>query len=140
MNRRKRTEILIKGNEKLAKKFADEIRKKYQVKNIEEPNHGLVMIKMRETAKKELFYLGEVLVSEAKVYVEDTLGMGVVIGDKEELAGNLAVIDAAYKQGLIETESWEQVLVEEDEKNQKRENLEQARILKTKVDFSTMDV
>ncbi len=53
------------------------------------------MIKMRETAKRELFYLGEVLVTEAKVSINGTLGMGIVVGDNEELALNLAIIDCA---------------------------------------------
>ena len=99
MNRKRRTEILIRSPKELAKKLADNVRKKYAIRVIEEPNQGLVMIKMRETAKKELFYLGEVLVSEAKVYVNGALGMGIVKGENEELALNLAIIDGAYKAG-----------------------------------------
>ena len=71
MNRRRRTEILIKDNKDLATKLANEIKEKYEIKSIEEHNNGLVMIKMRETSKRELFYLGEVLVTESKVYVMD---------------------------------------------------------------------
>lgn len=82
MNRKKRTEILIKSNENVAKMLADSVREKYEIKVIEEPNQGLVMIKMRETAQKELFYLGEVLVTEAKVYVNGALGMGIVKNNK----------------------------------------------------------
>lgn len=140
MNRRRRTEILIKSDEKLSWKLADEIRNKYQVKEIEDPNHGLVMIKMRETAKRELFYLGEVLVSEAKVYVDGTLGMGIVAGDRGELANNLAVIDGAYKRGLQEVGAWEEILIEAEEKIKYMERIEEEKILETKVDFSTMDV
>ncbi|MGG7178195.1 phosphonate C-P lyase system protein PhnG [Clostridium paraputrificum] len=140
MNRRKRTEILIKSDEKLAMQLANEIRNKYKVKEIEDSNHGLVMIKIRETAKRELFYLGEVLVSEAKIYIDGALGIGIVAGDREELASNLAVIDAAYKRGLQEVETWEEVLLEAEEKIKYIESMEEAKILETKVDFSTMDI
>lgn len=140
MNRRRRTEILIKGNENLARVLAGEIKEKYEVCEVESPNHGLVMIKMRETAKRELFYLGEILVSEAKVYVDGTLGMGIVSGDNEELANNLAIIDGAYKRGLEEVNFWEEVLIKEEKRIEDNERKEEEKILSTKVDFSTMDV
>lgn len=140
MNRRRRTEILIKGNENLARVLAGEIKEKYEVCEVESPNHGLVMIKMRETAKRELFYLGEILVSEAKVYVDGTLGMGIVSGDNEELANNLAIIDGAYKRGLEEVSFWEEVLIKEEKRIEDNERKEEEKILSTKVDFSTMDV
>lgn len=70
MNRKRRTEILIKGSSEIAKKISAEIEEKYIVKIVEEPNYGLVMVKIREGAKKTLFYIGEVLVTEAKVLIE----------------------------------------------------------------------
>jgi len=140
MNRKRRTEILIKSGNDLAKKLADDIRGKYEIKEIEAPNHGLVMIKIRETAKKELFYLGEILVTEAKVYIEGILGMGIVAGDKEDLALNLAIIDATYKKNLEETKSWGELLLKEETEIRKREIEIEAGILKTKVDFTTMDI
>jgi len=56
MNRKKRTEILIKGSLKAAKKMSEEISHKYDVKIIDEPNNGLVMIKVRETSKGSPFF------------------------------------------------------------------------------------
>lgn len=140
MNRKRRTEILIKSDEALAKKLANSVRKKCGIKVIEEPNQGLVMIKMRETAKKELFYLGEVLVTEAKLYVNGALGMGIVKGENEELAMNLAIIDGAYKANIEETKLWEEVLIKAEEEIKESERKEASKILETKVDFSTMDV
>lgn len=140
MNRKRRTEILIRSPKELAKKLADNVRKKYAIRVIEEPNQGLVMIKMRETAKKELFYLGEVLVSEAKVYVNGALGMGIVKGENEELALNLAIIDGAYKANIEEVNLWEEILIKAENEIKENERKEAAKILETKVDFSTMDV
>lgn len=140
MNRRRRTEILIRGNKCLAKKLAEDIKNKYEVRSIEDPNNGLVMIKMRETAKRELFYLGEVLVTEAKVYVNGSLGLGIVAGDEYELANNLAIIDGAYKGNLEEIREWEELLLKEEDLIKEKEKIETKKILETKVDFSNMDV
>lgn len=140
MNRKKRTEILIKGNSDLAEKIEKEIINKYEVKEMQEPNHGLVMIKVRDSAKKELFYLGEVLVTEAKYYVNGNLGIGVVVGDKEKLARSLAIIDAAYKAKVEEIEKWNKLLKAEEDSIKKKEVEEAMKILKTKVDFNTMNL
>ena len=139
MNRRKRTEILIRGSKELAKNLAKEIKEKYEIKTIDEPNNGLVMIKMRETAKKQLFYLGEVLVTEAKIQINGHLGMGIVAGDNEELAINLAIIDGAYKANLKETSKWEELLLNEEKNIKEKEYKLSQKILETKVDFTTMN-
>lgn len=138
MKRRERTEILIKGSRETAKAMSDEISNKYKVKIIEEPNNGLVMIKMREDAKKTLFYLGEVLVTEAKVQIDNKLGIGIVSSTDTELAYWLAVIDAAFNAELEETKKWEQILKNEYEKIMRALQKQQAKILKTKVSFDTM--
>ncbi|WP_027416784.1 phosphonate C-P lyase system protein PhnG [Aneurinibacillus terranovensis] len=140
MKRKKRTEILINGSQEIAAALAQEIRDKYEVKRIEEPNNGLVMVKVRETAQKSLFYLGEVFVTEAKVQINDSLGIGIVKGDEPELAYDLAVIDAAYNAGLKETEEWSQLLLSEEQRiNDKRRSIYH-KVLKTKVNFDMMDI
>lgn len=140
MNRRRRTEILIKGNDDLPKKLAAQIKNRYEINIVEHPENGLVMIKMRETARRQLFYLGEVLVTEAKVSIDGNLGMGIVCGDNEESALNLAIIDAAYKCRLEETETWEEILINEENIIKEKLDEEADKILKTKVDFRTMNV
>jgi len=140
MKRRKRTEILVEGDPALAKRFAEEIREHYSVREISQPEHGTTMLKMRETAKNSLFYIGEVLMTEAKVEVEGQIGIGMAVGMKEELVKNLAIIDAAYKARLPEIESWKNSLLEEEKRIEEAKIQEQQEILKTKVNFDTMDV
>ncbi|RFU68994.1 phosphonate C-P lyase system protein PhnG [Peribacillus saganii] len=140
MNRRKRTGILINGSTELAEQLAKEIVDKYEVIMIEEPNPGLVMMKMRETSKRSLFYLGEVFVTECKVQINRCLGIGILKGNDPKLAHHLAVIDAAYNAGLIETFKWEEaLLLQQQEINRKKQSFSSA-VLKTKVNFETMDV
>lgn len=140
MDRNRRTRILIEGQSGLARKLAEEIENKYDVKTIEEPNSGLVMLKMRENSKRSLFYLGEVIVAEAKVEVSGKLGLGIVAGNKEELAYCLAVIDAAFNAELVETRVWEELLQQEAEELYASVAEESERILRTKVNFETMSV
>jgi len=140
MKRKKRTEILISGSTLLAETLAQEILARYEVTVIEEPNDGLVMVKMRETAKKSLFYLGEVLVSECKVQIAGSLGIGIVTGNHPILCRHLAIIDAAYNAELQETKSWEKDLLAEEERITSETMMYSSAVLRTKVDFETMDV
>lgn len=138
--RKRRTEILLKGSKDISVKLAQEIRNKYEVKTVEEPNPGTVMVKVREQAQGSLFYLGEVLVTECKVMIDGALGMGIVAGDEPELASDLAVIDAAYNGELPETKAWAGVLLMEEDRRARKNKVLKNKILKTKVNFETMDV
>ncbi|NOV02949.1 phosphonate C-P lyase system protein PhnG [Paenibacillus planticolens] len=140
MKRKQRTEVLINGSPQLAAALANEIKGRYSVAVMEEPNHGLVMVKVRETAQKSLFYLGEVLVTECKVQIEGAVGIGIVKGDEPEKAYDLAVIDAAYAARLEETEAWTALLLSEGERLAAKRQDDHTSVLRTKVDFETMDI
>ncbi|WP_416827534.1 phosphonate C-P lyase system protein PhnG [Ectobacillus polymachus] len=140
MKRKQRTEILIDGSKSVSEKLAQQIIDQYSVITIEEPNHGLVMIKSRETAKKSLFYLGELFITECKVSIQNHFGLGVVKGDEPELAYHLAVIDAAYAANLPETLTWTEILASEEERIQLSIRKWEEKVLKTKVNFETMDI
>ena len=140
MKRRRRTEILINGSQKVVEDMAYCIKDNYQVKVIQEPESGLVMLKVRETSQKSLFYPGEVLVTESKVQIQGRIGIGIVTGDQPELSYNLAVIDAAYEAMLPETVRWKLLLENEEKVIQEQRAAANQSILKTKVNFETMDV
>nr|WP_309098698.1 phosphonate C-P lyase system protein PhnG [Fredinandcohnia onubensis] len=140
MKRRRRTEILINGSSDLAENFAKSIQNRYEVNVIQEPEDSLVMVKMRETSKKSLFYPGEVFVTESKVQIQDTIGIGIVSGNQPELAYQLAIIDAAFVARLPETIDWIDRLLQEEQNLQQRQADATNSILKTKVNFETMDI
>jgi len=140
MKRKRRMQILIDGLKEVPKKLALQIEENYSVEIILKPQHSLTMIKMREAAKKSLFYLGEVLVTECKVQVNNQVGIGLVVGVEEELAYELAVIDAAFEANLHETKSWISLLEEEELRIEGQRKVKEAAIFKTKVNFETMDV
>jgi alpha-D-ribose 1-methylphosphonate 5-triphosphate synthase subunit PhnG len=139
MKRKQRTEILINGTPGMAAELANEITSQYDVRTLEEPHQGLVMIKVRESAQKSLFYLGEMLVTECKVRIGSTVGLGIIKGAEPELAYQLAVIDAAYEAGLPEVDAWSPRLLEEADRIQAGRQAHAAGVLRTKVHFETMD-
>ncbi|GAB3062253.1 phosphonate C-P lyase system protein PhnG [Virgibacillus ainsalahensis] len=140
MKRRRRTEILIQGEPSLAHKFATEIIETYDCMEIIAPHYGMTMVKMRESAKNSLFYLGEVLVTEAKVEIQQQIGIGLVAGMHEELAMDLAIIDAAYKADLPESRKWEEELLHAEQYIEEAKAKKQAELFETKVNFETMDI
>lgn len=140
MNRKRRCKVLIDGNSKIAEQLAAVIKSNYKINVLDVPNNGLVMVKMRENAKQSLFYIGEVAVIEARVEVQGSIGLGVLIGVDSQLAYNLAIIDAAYNANLPEIISWREILLTEEGLIEKKIKSKTASILKTKVDFETMDV
>jgi alpha-D-ribose 1-methylphosphonate 5-triphosphate synthase subunit PhnG len=140
MNRSKRTKILIDGSRNFTRELVNEIARNYDIHVLATPQQALTMVKLRETAQKSLFYLGEVLVTETKVEINNTLGIGIVVGDEEEFSYQLAVIDAAYEANLVETEKWTSLFEEEEKRINENRILKEASILKTKVNFEMMDV
>lgn len=140
MTRKQRTRILVHAAEELRHDLAQQIRSRYAVKTVEAPRQGLVMVKMRESARSSLFYLGEVLVTQAKVQAGGAMGLGIVRGEHAETAFDLAVIDAAYNAALPETLGWHALLEQEEQRLARLQAEEDGRILETKVSFETMDV
>lgn len=98
------------------------------------------MIKMRERGKGELFYIGEALITEAKVYVDGAMGIGILSGEDSDKALDLAIVDGAYNLNSEECKLFYEILLREEERIKNLENNKKNQILKTKVDFTTMEV
>ncbi len=138
MKRAERTKLLIEVGRELALQLAANICEQYEVQEISPPKEGLIMVKMRETAQKSLFYIGEVLVTETKVRIGNAYGVGLVRESEPELSKALAIIDAAYSAQLPETLIWAshfEVLAEQ--LHTKQQKIKQS-IERTKVNFDTM--
>lgn len=140
MKRRERTEILVHCDEAFLKTWAQFFLDQEEFSLLEEPANSLVMIKMRESAKNSLFYLGEMLVSETRVRCQGHIGIGIVQGNALDVSYYMAVLDAAYKAALPGLDQLEKALRKEHERYQERRQKEITNILKTRVQFETMDV
>jgi alpha-D-ribose 1-methylphosphonate 5-triphosphate synthase subunit PhnG len=139
LDRSRRTRILIEGSAELRRELSASVSTRRAVLAVEEPRGGLVMVKARESAKNGLFYIGELLVTEAKVQVEQRIGIGIIAGDEPEAARELAIIDAACNADLEESSGWDELLLKEESRIARREAVEAARVARTRVAFESMD-
>lgn len=140
MKRAIRTKVLIEVGQREALEMANEIIGNYEVQEIQPPRQGLTMIKLRESAKNSLFYIGEVLVTETKVKIGNSFGTGIVMEENNDLSKALAVIDAAYKGNLPEAEKWLHILKELEQKLHNKLEQVKCSIERTKVNFDTMKI
>ena len=127
MEKKRLFKILSKAESEKVAELGKKIRDKYPVTVIKKPEKTLAMIKMREPVQNSLFYLGEVIISEASVSIDGTVGRAAAMGDDFEKTLNMALIDAACNKGIFE-----------DEQNEITEK-ENAMLQKTKVNFHSMD-
>lgn len=140
MIRKERTRILVHCSAAFLRQWAQYFEQQVQFHVIEEPKNALTMIRMRESAQHSLFYLGEVLVSETRVQCRDVIGIGLIQGNELEKSYDLAVIDAACNAALPGVEQLEKALAQEKKQQDTAHARHVAGILKTRVNFETMDV
>ena len=139
MEKQRLFKIMANTKTSILKDLSAIISKKYDIVIIKEPLKTLTMIKLREPVKSSLFYIGEVIVSEAMVEVNGTKGMAVTMGDDFDKVLCMAIIDAGFNENLNEMEIVTKELLElEDAQNEKVQK-ENAMHLKTMVNFSSMD-
>lgn len=97
------------------------------------------MLTARESARRSLFHLGEVLTTGCRVQIGDAVGLGIIAGDDAQAAQDLAVIDAAYRAELAECERWDSALEAEEQRLIAARAADEARLLETRVRFESMD-
>lgn len=136
MKKRRLFKIMSKADRSEIIKLAEEVKSQYDVIVVKEPEKALTMIKMREPVKESLFYLGEVIVTEATVSINGVNGTAVAMGDDYEKTLSMAIIDAAYNGSLFQKED---VLLEMEKNQISKEEKENAMFMKTMVNFRSMD-
>ncbi|THB65997.1 MAG: phosphonate C-P lyase system protein PhnG [Spirochaetaceae bacterium] len=139
MTRKQRTRILVESGEGLARQLVEMVdSEELKVISLTKPEEGLVMIQCRDGALKTRFYLGELLVTEAKVQINGHIGIGYVRGRHHAWAKDLAIIDALFNQNHQITLEWKKSLERAEITLAKQEKVRSQKILATKVDFQTM--
>lgn len=122
MEKKRLFRIMAKADREFAIGIANQIKEKEEITIVKEPEKVLTMIKMREPVKQSLFYLGEVIVTEAAVAVGGANGVAVLMGDDYEKTSSMAIIDAAFNSGVWQDETpflemEEQLLAQEEKEN-----------------------
>ena len=94
MTKKEITTILARATKEEAVKIAAPVREAYPVQIMKQPQKTLVMVKVRESIQRSLFYLGEVLACECMVMVNGVKGSSILAGDDFDKVLAAAVIDA----------------------------------------------
>jgi alpha-D-ribose 1-methylphosphonate 5-triphosphate synthase subunit PhnG len=93
---------LARASTDSVKAFADALIPELGPIEVLQNRTGLVMLPMEESVKGATFYVGEILVSEARVRLAGGEGYGACLGRDLEQALAIAIVDAAVaanKQG-----------------------------------------
>lgn len=138
MEKQRLFRIMANMSNKNLKELSGKITEAGDVIMIKEPSKTLTMIKMRETVKSSLFYIGEVMVSEAIVEMNGIKGMAVTMGDDFEKVLAMAIIDCGFNNGFSVMKKIEGDLMAFEAKQNKRKEKENGMHLKTMVNFNTM--
>lgn len=136
MEKRRLFKIMSNADRKVIIDLAGKVKKAHETVIVKEPEKALAMVKMREPVKESLFYLGEVIITEATVSVDGVNGTAVTMGDDYEKTLSMAIIDAAYNSNLFEDET---VLLEMEKGQISKVEKENAMFMKTMVNFHSMD-
>ena len=136
MEKRRISKILARAGKEEVKRLAGEIKEKYSPVIVKSPEKSLAMIRMREPVQESLFYLGEVIVSEAIVDLDGAKGVAVIMGDDFDKVLDMAVIDAACNNGVFQRYDFLEQLEKEQTHRLEKEN---ALFMQTMVSFHSMD-
>jgi len=139
VTRKRRTRVLVAGDPSMRRTLAQEVRDAAKVEVLSSPRVALIQVTVRESARRSLFHLGEVLVSEAKVLVDGHVGLGLLLGRDLEAALELALIDAAWSAAHPVTVSWSARIEAEETRLEAELDREQASLAATAVEFETLD-
>ena len=102
------------------------------------PTVGMVMARAQDGARGEVFNLGEVLVTEARVSIEGREGWGMVLGRAPDHALSVAVVDAGLEAGHRDGPAIERDLAELATEADARTNEEWVRVAPTRVQFDVL--
>lgn len=137
MNREERLSYLSLVSWQKIYPIEEKVSKKYKVEIIKK-NLGLIMTKAVDSVEEEVFYLGEVLVSEAMVEVEGNVGYACFLGKDIDKTVKGATIDSICCFDESFREEMDAVIEEEKSRWEKEREKEMGKILSTKVDFEEM--
>lgn len=139
MNRNQRCELLATIPEAQAVRLAETVADGSlgNVQIITPPTVGMIMARVRDGARDELFNLGEVLVTEARVSVAGHEGWALVMGSSLDRALAAAIVDASLEAGHARRDIIERELESLAREQAALELAEWQRIAPTRVEFDT---
>ncbi len=107
------------------------------------PQSGLGMLKLKDGAFHDAFYLGEFPISSAHISITTSQGQcaegaASLISDKLPLVEALAVCDAILRYQLDGMDELMQAIAQGRAEKEKEERIRQSMLIRTRVDFSLL--
>jgi alpha-D-ribose 1-methylphosphonate 5-triphosphate synthase subunit PhnG len=137
MDRQQRFEALTSISEPTAVSLAERILDGSlgDVAVITPPTVGMVMARAQDGARGDVFNLGEVLVTEARVSIAGHEGWGMVLGRSPDHALSVAVVDAGLEAGHPQRTTIERDLADFAADASTKATEEWVRVAPTRVQF-----
>ncbi|MFL8800931.1 MULTISPECIES: phosphonate C-P lyase system protein PhnG [unclassified Clostridioides] len=137
------TKILINMDLGELEKIYSMIKDISSISIIKDPNLATVMVRANESVNNTTFNLGEILVTECSVKVDESLGYGIVAENDNKKVVYLATIDAVLHSNntkFDELKNYINKSVYEENLRYEQEIIDEFSLInKTKVQFNTMD-
>lgn len=118
--------------------LVSEVEKTHGVSIVKKPTVCSTMIRTEDSLEKQEFFLGEALITECEVAVDNTAGYGLCLGEEPQRSYSIAVIDALLHREATPTEVL-RFLDRQRDVIEERERREFNLILRTQVDFKLME-
>jgi len=99
----------------------------------------MTMVQAEDSVEFQPFYLGEALTTECEVLVNGKRGIGICLGDEPVRSYCLAFVDAYVQLTDIDMQPVNNFLTQQAALVDQAEKLENALIMRTKVDFKLME-
>lgn len=117
----------------------------FEVRLIKRPEAGLGLLKFKESALNESFYLGEFPVATSSVELtlsdgEAVRGAAQVLDDDADYATLLAIADAVLANELTGSDELMGLVALGEEVLAREQSIRQAMLARTKVDFSLLSM
>ena len=132
-------EVLAEGNLAVWEDLAEMIATKHEIKVLQQPETCMTMMQAIDSVGHTPFYVGEVLMTEAVVSIDDVSGFGFVIEDDPVRALCMASIDAALAAKVAEETEIKRIIAAEEDCVNSRRKHEAILVAKTRVHFAIQE-
>ena len=119
--------------------FVTALEEGVQIALVKMPAICMTMVQAEDSVEFQPFYLGEALTTECEVLVNGKRGIGICLGDEPVRSYCLAFMDAYVQLTDGKMQEVNDFLAQQAAIIDHNEKIENARIMRTKVDFKLME-
>lgn len=130
---------MAEGNLLVWEDAAEMIAARHNIKVLQEPEICMTMMQAMDSVGHTPFYVGEILMTEAAVSINEATGFGFALEDEPVRALCIAIIDAALTAHIEEEVEIRCIVAAEEQRILERQQQETALVAATQVRFAIME-